>query len=72
LYSLTFVTNKGTKSPNFGNGRQATRKVTVPDGYRIIGLYGIVNSWGFYSFGLKIAKLIYTSCALGVGMMLFN
>lgn len=38
--SITFVTNKGIKSPYFGGGGGDYHLETFPEGYRIIGFYG--------------------------------
>lgn len=38
--SLTFITNKGTKSPRFGGTGGSYNLVSFPAGYRIIGLFG--------------------------------
>lgn len=38
--SLTFITNKGTKSPRYGGNGGGYHLETFPDGYKIIGMYG--------------------------------
>jgi hypothetical protein len=37
---LTFVTNKGNKSPKYGGTGGSYYLETFPAGYRIVGLYG--------------------------------
>ena len=69
---MTFVTNKGTRSPQYGGSGGGFHKVTVPDGYRIVGFYGTYDSSDVLTLGFTVAKLIYTSCASGVGMILYN
>ena len=70
--SLTFVTNKGTRSQYYGGGGGSLRTVTVPDGYRIVGFYGTYDNSYVLRLGFTVAKLIYTSCASGVGMILID
>lgn len=51
VVSVTFITNKGTKSPIYGPPSGEYSLVTFPDGYRVIGLYGrhigLVTKLGF-------------------------
>ena len=53
VQSITFITNKGTKSPTYGiaTGGAEYSLATFPDGYRVIGLYGkhvgLVSKLGF-------------------------
>lgn len=56
--SLTFVTNKGVKSPYFGGGGGSYHLETFPDGYRIIGFYGRSGS-RLDQVGFILAKTIY-------------
>lgn len=37
---MTFITNKGNRSPKFGGNGGGYSIETFPDGYRIIGAYG--------------------------------
>jgi hypothetical protein len=55
---LTFITNKGNKSPHFGGSGGSYHLVNIPQDYRIIGFYGIQGS-RVYKLGFNIAKTIY-------------
>lgn len=39
--SLTFITNKGNKSPKFGGNGGTYHLVNIPQDHRIVGFYGI-------------------------------
>jgi hypothetical protein len=39
--SLTFITNKGNKSPKFGGSGGSYHLVNIAQDYRIVGFYGI-------------------------------
>lgn len=40
INSLTFITNKGNKSPRFGDNNGEYRMISIPDGFRIVGFSG--------------------------------
>lgn len=56
--SLTFVTNKGNKSPKYGGDGGYYHLVTLPEGYRLIGLYG-KHGYRFYFLGFILGKTVY-------------
>ena len=56
--SLTFITDKGTKSPKFGGNGGAYNLYTIPDGYRLVGLYGRAKKF-VDKIGFIIGKNIY-------------
>ena len=56
--SLVFITNTGKKSPEFGQGDYY--QSNIPEGYRIVGLYGRADKW-LHSLGCVVAKTVYTS-----------
>lgn len=49
--SITFITNKGTKSDQFGRNGGGYNLITFPSGSRFVGVYGgsgrLVDSIGF-------------------------
>ena len=67
--SLTFITNKGTKSPKYGGDKGIYRLVTIPQDYRIVGFFGTQGATGLsgpqpapnsvYKLGFMLAKTIY-------------
>jgi hypothetical protein len=56
--SLTFITNKGNKSPKFGGTGGSYHLVNIPQDYRIIGFHGIQGS-RVYKLGFTLAKTVY-------------
>ena len=75
LDGVTFVTNKGNKSPHFGgNGGNGPFTYVVPDGQRLAGIYGhkdqYIRGLGFYlapSGGRTVRKLpVYGNYDAGV------
>jgi hypothetical protein len=52
---LTFITNKGNKSPRYGGNGGSYHLETFPTGYRIIGLYGHQGT-GLDSLGFILGK----------------
>ena len=58
--SLTFITNKNNRSPQFGGNGGTYHLTTFPEGYRIIGLYGKQGS-KLDQLGFILAKTIYPS-----------
>lgn len=54
---MTFVTDKGTKSPRFGGNGGSESSFHIPDGYRLSGVFGTVNGYlkslGFYLSPVK-------------------
>ena len=38
--SLTFITNRGSRSPKYGGNGGSYKLVTLPEDYKIIGLFG--------------------------------
>ncbi len=56
--SLTFITNKGNKSPTFGGTGGSYHLVTIPQDYRIVGFYGAQGS-RVYKLGFTLAKTVY-------------
>jgi hypothetical protein len=60
---LTFVTNKGVKSPAFGGLGGTYAIVTFPDQYRIVGIYGLKTTNSLNSLGFYLAKTIYPTKA---------
>ena len=56
--SLTFITNKGNKSPKFGGNGGTYHLVNIPQDYRIVGFYGTENG-RVYKIGFTIAKTMY-------------
>ncbi len=56
--SITFITNKGNKSPKFGGDGGSYHLVNILPDYRIVGFYGIEGS-KVYKLGFTIAKTIY-------------
>jgi len=55
---LTFITNKGNKSPKWGGNGGGYHLVTFPDGYRIIGFYGVYGNT-VYKLGFILGKTMY-------------
>lgn len=58
--SLTFITNKGNRSPKYGGGGGSYHLETFPAGYRIIGLYGKQGS-RLDQLGFILGKTVYPS-----------
>lgn len=58
VYSLTFITNAGVKSPHFGGNGGLYFLVTFPEGYRILGFYGRQGS-RIDQLGFILGKTIY-------------
>ncbi len=56
--SLTFITNKGNKSPTFGGTGGSYHLVTIPQDYRIVGFFGTQGS-RVYKLGFTLAKTVY-------------
>lgn len=56
--SVTFITNKGNKSPKYGGSGGSYHLVNIPSDYRIVGFYGIESS-RVYKLGFTIAKTVY-------------
>jgi hypothetical protein len=56
--SLTFTTDMGLKSPYFGGGGGNYHLETIPDDYRIVGLFGRANYY-LDQLGFWLAKTIY-------------
>ncbi len=56
--SLTFLTNKGTKSPKFGGDGGTYHLMNIPEGFRIVGFYGVQGS-RVYRLGFVVAKTNY-------------
>ena len=56
--SLTFITNKGTRSPKYGGNGGSYHLETFPEGSRIIGLYGRDGS-RVDNLGFILAKTEY-------------
>ncbi len=56
--SITFITNKGNKSPKFGGDGGGYHLVNILPDYRIVGFYGI-ESARVYKLGFTIAKTVY-------------
>lgn len=58
MRGFTLITNKGTKSPSFGDRADSYNIVTLPDGYRIIGIYGVADSQ-MRNFGFILGRTVY-------------
>jgi len=58
LHGLTFITNKGHKSPAFGSNIGDYHIITIPEEWRIVGMYGRCGQY-VDQLGFKIAKTIY-------------
>lgn len=56
--SLTFITNKGNKSPKYGGDGGSYHLLNIPQDYRIVGFHGIEGG-RVYKLGFTIAKTIY-------------
>jgi len=57
--SLTFITNKGTRSPTFGgSGGSYYDMEILPADYRIVGAYGNAGS-SVDKLGFILAKTVY-------------
>ena len=56
--SVTFITNKGNKSPKFGGTGGSYHLVTIPEDHRIVGFFGTQGS-RVYKLGFTLAKTIY-------------
>lgn len=57
--SLTFITNKGNKSPRYGGNGGGYFLETFPEGYRMIGLYGR-DGGRLDNVGFILGKVEYT------------
>lgn len=53
--SLAFVTNKNTRSPKYGGTGGTYSLLTIPEGFRIIGLVGR-SGQRLDKLGFRIAK----------------
>ena len=60
VYSLTFITNKGVKSPAFGGGGGKYALHQFPDGNRIVGIYGRSGEY-VDQLGFILGKTVYPS-----------
>lgn len=58
LCGMTVITNKGTKSPLFGSIIGGYALITIPDGYRVIGLFGNAGQ-EVNRLGLMLGRNIY-------------
>ncbi len=66
IYSLTFITNRGTKSPQFGGNDGRYQLITFPDHYRMVGISGRADDYlGQLSFTL--ARAIYPTYSQAAG-----
>lgn len=60
LHSFTMMTSKGNKSPRFGGDGGNYAIVTFPEGYRLIGIYGVVSEM-INKFGFVLGRTVYPS-----------
>lgn len=58
MRSFNLITNKGNKSPIFGVRSDTYSIVTLPDGYRIIGIYGMSDIF-MRNFGFILGRTSY-------------
>lgn len=56
--SLTFITNKGNRSPKYGGNGGSYSIETLPEGYRIIGLFGR-SAARVDALGFVLGKTVY-------------
>jgi hypothetical protein len=54
--AVTFITNKGNRSPKSGGDGGSPHVITIPDDYRFVGYYGKQAHWA-YPHGYMLLKL---------------
>ena len=58
--SLTFITDKGNRSPKWGGNGGVYNLLTIPEGYRIVGIYGRSAIY-LDKIGFIVGKNVYSN-----------